>query len=287
MHPTTLNVDGLYVETRGSGDPPVVLIHGLGAHSHSWREWMPGLTASHRTYAVDLAGFGRSPLPSSTEDLGPRAQAARVTALIRSLDGPPPVLVGHSLGAGIAALSALRLRDEDPNRSPPALVLVSGAVYAQALPPFLKLARLPVIGDLMLLPPPPRSIFRWGIREIVHDPDTVDSEMVEGYRGPLMSLGRRRAILRSARQLDLAQAEPLARRLPELDLPVLLVWGEEDPIIPVESGRRLAGDLPRAELVTLSGVGHLPPEEAPDRSLDPVLTFLADPGRIEGARERS
>jgi pimeloyl-ACP methyl ester carboxylesterase len=103
----------------------------------------------------------------------------------------------------------------------------------------------------------------------------VTEELVRGYREPFLNRGRRRAILRAAAQLDVSAGADLARRLPEIGVPALVVWGDEDPIVAVGMGERLAHDLPSAELVILSGIGHLPPEEAPDHSLEPVLAFLS------------
>lgn len=267
-------ISPLHVETHGEGDPPVVLVHGLGAHLGFWRKWIPGLAARHRVHAVDLMGFGRAATPRGG-DYSPLGQAGHLAEMLRRLDGPAPVVIAHSLGGGIAVAAALRLLDEGGGHLPEGLVLVSCAVYSQRLPRFLSLARIPGLGELFLVAPPPRIALRLGIRGIVADPDTVDDDMIETYRNPLRSRGRRRAVLRAARQLDVADAAPLVRRLSELRMPTLLVWGEEDHIVPVSSGRRLAGDLADSTLVTLPGVGHLPPEEAPDRSLEPVLDFLA------------
>jgi pimeloyl-ACP methyl ester carboxylesterase len=263
----------LHVEVRGEGDPPVVLVHGIGAHAGFWRKWVPVLARRHRVHAVDLMGFGRAPTPRDG-DYSPLAQAGYLAEMMRSLEGEPPVLVGHSLGAGVAVAAVVRLMDEGGGGLPGGLVLVSGAVYAQRLPRFLSLARVRGIGEIFLVAPPPRFALRLGIRGIVADGGVVDREMVDTYREPLLPRDRRRAILAAARQLRLEDAEPLARRLPEIDIRTLLVWGEEDRIVPPENGRRLARALPRARLVTLPGIGHLPPEEAPDRSLEPVLEFL-------------
>jgi pimeloyl-ACP methyl ester carboxylesterase len=268
-HPTS----PFHVEIRGGGDPPVVLVHGFGAHGGFWRRWLPRLEARHTVHVVDLKGFGQAPAPPGS-DYSPLAQARHLVELLRGFGRIPPIVIGHSLGAGIVVAATLRLMDEGGARLPGGLVLVSGAVYPQKLPPFLSLAQLPGIGDLFLLAPPPRFALRMGIRTIVHDRDTVNAEQVEMYREPLRSFRRRRAILRAARQIGVENGGKVAQRIGELDLPVLLLWGEEDPVVPLRLGRQLEAELPDARLVILPGVGHLPPEEAPDASLDPVLAFL-------------
>lgn len=279
----------LHVESRGRGDPPVVLVHGFGAHAGFWRKWTPELAGSHRVIAVDLMGFGKAARPPGG-DYSPLAQAHHLAELLRRLQGVPPVLVGHSLGAGIVVAAALRLRDEGGAWTPGGLVLVSGAVYPQKLPPYLALSRIRGVGELFLLMAPPRILLRRGLQGIVHDPGTVDREQVEIYREPLRSLARRRVILRAARQISPEDGRALANRLGELRIPVLLIWGEEDRIVPPERAERLLRDLPDARLSLLPGVGHLPPEEAPARSLAPLLRFLEDLGtkdtqnRLPGGR---
>jgi pimeloyl-ACP methyl ester carboxylesterase len=263
----------LHVESSGRGDPPLVLVHGFGASGIFWRKWLPYLEANHRVHAVDLMGFGRSATPLGG-DYSPSAQAGHLVELVRRVGRTPPVLIGHSLGAGIVVAAALRLLDEGGAWLPGGLVLISGAVYPQRLPRFLGLARIRGLGELFLLAPPPRFALRWGIRGIVSDGAVVDDTMVDHYRRPLGSVRRRRAILRAARQVSMDGARRVSARLTELRIPTLVLWGVEDRIIPLELGRRLARDLPDARLVTLPGVGHLPPEEAPVASIRPVLEFL-------------
>jgi pimeloyl-ACP methyl ester carboxylesterase len=120
----------------------------------------------------------------------------------------------------------------------------------------------------------------------VRKKESVNAEQVEGYREPLRSLARRRALVRGAGQLDLEAGAALARRVPEVDLPTLLIWGAEDPVVSVALGERLARELPHAELVLLPGVGHLPPEEDPERSVESVLSFLSSLRSLPGDAPR-
>ncbi len=263
----------LHIESSGEGNPPVVLVHGFGAHGGFWRKWLPELAADHRVHLVDLMGFGQAGTPTGG-DYSPMAQARHLVEFLRRFRDTPPVVIGHSLGAGVAVAASLRLLDEGGASLPAGLVLVSGTVLPQRLPRFMRLARIPGLGELFLLATPPRFALRKGIQSIVHDPDSVDLEQVETYRKPLRSRRRRRAIIRAARQVSMSAAERLSHRLGDLRLPILLVWGEEDRVVPVEMGRKLQEALPDARLVTLPEVGHLPPEEAPRASLEPVLEFL-------------
>jgi pimeloyl-ACP methyl ester carboxylesterase len=265
----------LHISSSGRGRPTIVLVHGYGTHGAFWRKWIPALSRDHQVHAVDLMGFGSAPAPWSG-DYSPSAQAERLAGFLREVgaDGPI-VLVGHSLGAGIALLAAVTLAEESGASPIVGLVIVSGAAYPQRLPTYMSLARMRAVGDLFLLAPPPRFAIRRGIRGIVHDPASITNEQVDAYRSPLRSMRRRWAALRAARQIDMKKALGLAALLPILEVPSLLLWGEEDRVVTLDTGRRLSRDLARSTLVTLPGVGHLPPEEAPEASLAPVLDFLS------------
>jgi pimeloyl-ACP methyl ester carboxylesterase len=251
----------------------VVLVHGFGASNHSWRHWIPALSRRHAVHAVELMGFGAAAAPRGG-DYSPQAQAGHLVELLRRLPGPPPVLVGHSLGGCIILLASLRLADEGGAVPLAGLVVMSGPVFPQKLPPFLALARTPGIGELLLAAPPPRWALRAGIRGIVKRKDTVTWEQVDGYRAPLLQRARRRAILRAARQIRPAEANEIATRYHEITLPTLVLWGAADPVVPPAFAPRLEAAMPRARRVMLPGVGHLPAEEAPEASLNAVLGFL-------------
>jgi pimeloyl-ACP methyl ester carboxylesterase len=263
----------LRVERWGLGEPTVVLVHGFGASNHSWRHWIPHLSRNHTVHAVELMGFGAAAAPPGG-DYSPQAQAGHLVELLRRLSGPPPVLVGHSLGGCIVLLASLRLADEGGAVPLAGLVVMSSPVFPQKLPPFLALARTPGIGELLLAAPPPRWALRAGIRGIVERKETVTREQVDGYRTPLLQRSRRRAILRAARQIRPEEADEMATRYPEITLPTLVLWGAADPVVPPAFAPRLEEAIPRARRVMLPGVGHLPAEEAPEASLNAVLAFL-------------
>jgi len=261
----------IYSEVRGSGSPPLLLVHGFGATGAFWRKWVDGLSPRHQCQVVDLPGFGRSPEGS---DPSPAGLASHLSRFIEERMDNNLVLVGHSLGGGIALLAALSLIDRGLRERLAGLVLVSAAVYPQQFPPFIRLARTRGVGDLFLLAPPPRWAIRMGLHGIVFDPDSIDDEQVTIQRAPYLALEQRRSLLRAARAIDPVAGASISGRLGTLRLPTLLIWGEEDRVIPVKSGQRLAQELPSARLVTLPRVGHLPPVEAPSASVIHLHAFM-------------
>jgi pimeloyl-ACP methyl ester carboxylesterase len=100
--------------------------------------------------------------------------------------------------------------------------------------------------------------------------------MVDAYAAPLSTRDGVRAALDAGRMIVPDEIDELSRRFADLDLPVLLLWGDNDRVVPLSIGERLAAELPNARLVVLERCGHLPPEERPEDSLALVTSFLDD-----------
>ena len=266
-------VPTLHVDLRGSHGDPVILLHGFGATGFTWRYWAPGLARDHRLYVVDLKGFGRSPKPRD-DRYSPHDHAEAVCRMVEDHGLDRFTLVGHSLGGGVALLTALRMLDAGHSDRVKAMVLVASAAMPQTLPRFIGLARLPVFGVVTLGSVPPRHLVRWILREIVYDQAVVTSDWVEGYAVPLAAPDARYGVLATARAIRPPDVDEIVRRFPELDVPALLLWGRHDRVVPLWVGEKLAARLPRATLEVLEDCGHMPAEELPDESLEVVTGFL-------------
>lgn len=261
-------------EESGSGRP-LVLVHGFGASRFTWRRWIPELERHHTVYRVDLKGFGDSPRPRDGR-YGPTDQAELLVRWIRRQELEDATLVGHSLGGGIILHAALQLLHEEPLRLRN-LAVISGAAYPQQIPRYIGLARLPVFPRLALSVVPSRALLRRVLREICHAEAVITPDQVEGYAAPLDLPGTRYAILQAARQVIPAGLESVVAQYPRMTLPTLLIWGREDPVVPLGVGRRLEHDLPNARLVVLDRCGHLPQEERPAEALEALTDFLGSP----------
>jgi len=182
--------------------------------------------------------------------------------------------VGHSLGGGVALLTALRLHDAREGRLR-RLVIVGGVAYEQRLPPFVGLAEHPRLSRALFRLVGPRRVARGVLRSIVHDGSRITEEQVVGYADPLASPGAMRALIDAARQIVPPDLDRVTPRYREIDVPSLLVWGREDRVVPLAVGQRLAAELPDARLHVLERCGHLPAEERPDESFAVLAAFLA------------
>jgi pimeloyl-ACP methyl ester carboxylesterase len=254
-----------------------VLLHGFGASRFTWRLWVDDLARTHTVHLVDLFGFGAAPAPAD-DRYGPIEQAEAVTRWLREHDVRGAVLVGHSLGGGVALLVALRLAELGEADRVRALVSVAGPAYPQAIPRYIALARVPLLGRVLFATLGADRIVRRVLRYIVFDPAAVTEAQVEGYAAPLRGGRARRALIATAAQIVPVGLGALTRRFREIAQPALLLWGRHDHVIPLWVGERLQRELPRARLVVLERCGHVPSEERPAESLAAVRAFLREIG---------
>ena len=259
-----------HVQTMGSG-PCVVLLHGTGAATHSWRGVMPLLAARFSVVAMDLPGHGftRGRLRG-----GPTLPgiAGAVTALLKTLQIAPTVLVGHSAGAAIA----LRMVHDSGEQTP-----VVG--LSPALMPFPGLAAklFPALAKALFVNPfAPRIFSRMAsapgeAERFLQRATTsrIDADGVRCYRALLSTSQHCAGALAMMANWDL---EGLARLLPAIPSPVTLLHGEHDNAIPLDSVRKAAALLPAAQLELLSGLGHLAHEERPDLAAAAITLAAAE-----------
>lgn len=252
----------------GEGEP-VVLVHGFGASTFSWRHNLAALAHHRRVYALDLPGFGYSSR-SSERQYSLRRTAQTLRAFLSRLGVARASLVGNSIGGAVA----LQLAHDFPE-SVDKLVLVGAFTTRLGPLPFVNLPLGRSLA-LLLLHYAAGSEHRLAtlIRGLYGDPNQVTPETVAGYFRPLRVRG-------SAAAIWAMLASPWDGDLPEqtgaIAAPTLLVWGDRDPIAPLAEGLRLERDLPRARLVVFPGAGHVPHEERPAEFNQLVNDFLSAP----------
>lgn len=255
----------LAVRDEGQG-PPVVLIHGLGTNSYTWHRIVPALAKTNRVIAIDLKGFGASEKPLD----GPytvRAQADLVRDVIARKGLRNVTLVGHSYGGGVSlmlTLDEMRAGKKRISR----LVLLNSIAYPQDTPLFFSLIQLPVIGDLSVSVIPPEVQIEQALRLAYEEEGAVTDAAIARYSAPLHSAGGKHAVIQTVRNIMPEDVETLARQYPSLTIPTLVVWCEKDRVVPLELGKRLAQNMPRARLWVLRGCGHAPQEEKPAETLE-------------------
>jgi pimeloyl-ACP methyl ester carboxylesterase len=247
----------------GSGSP-VVLVHGLGGRAEDWAALMPQLVRDHhRVYALDLPGYGRSDWPANAAYSIPE-QTALVEAFLDNRKLARTDLAGWSMGGWIA----MRLALDQPQRIRRLVIFDSAgtrfpltwdtSIFEPDTP-----AKLRDLDDLLMAGPAP------------HVPGFIQRDVFR-------FVGRHAWVVRRNMDSLLTGADLLDGKLGALQMPMLIVWGKQDHLIPVSVGEQIHHDVPQSEFVVVDGCGHLAPGQCAAQ-IGPVFKgFLDEPSPIAG-----
>jgi pimeloyl-ACP methyl ester carboxylesterase len=255
----------VHVEQAGTGEA-VVLLHGFGASTYSWRKVMPGLAARFRVVAIDFNGFGYTERPRDLESYTKEGQGRLVLAVMDALGIERAHLIGHSYGGGIT----LWLASRHPERLRSMVLVDSSApAYsdlrrsrAASLKPLTRL----YLRSFVLRP----ATVRKALLHSFYDDSQVTPELVQAYYDRIRIEG----VVDAYYGLTVPRRSPAdAVDLAKIEVPALLLWGEDDELIAVAAGRKAAAAM-RAEFIAFPKTGHVPMEERPEDWLRAVLPFL-------------
>jgi magnesium chelatase accessory protein len=271
-----VTVDGLSIhyESAGSG-APLIFVHGFGGSTYSWRCNLDPFARRFRVYAIDLPGFGYS-ARTSRPVFGRQAQASIVHGFLHAMgESEPAVVVGHSLGGGVA----LRFAADFPAATR-AVVLSAPAVYWRSRWRWAPaLLQTPVLGRPLARTTyyyalaNPTSLERMLAGAYGSQLDTVSDEMRESMFRPVRVKGTADSILGLIRSRDDC---PLSDILGRVTAPVLITAGGHDQAVPPTNIRRLDQALPDSRLVVFDTAGHLVHEEASGEFNRLALSFLEE-----------
>jgi len=266
----------IYYTEAGQGDP-LILLHGFGETHATWEKLMPALARRHRVVSVDLKGAGYSDKPDDGR-YHVADQAAIVEALADKMHLQGVTLVGHSLGGGVALMTALQWQSSGDHRLQ-RLILIDSAGMSDRPPRVIAELRWPLFGPLMLYLANPTILVRQILSGNYDDPTLVEPRLVEAYARSLQSPGGRQALIMTARQVIPEHFPELIARYRTLDVPALIIWCREDRILPFSDAEKFGKTLPRATVRPLDRCGHSPQEEHPEETLRAMESFLsAGPG---------
>jgi pimeloyl-ACP methyl ester carboxylesterase len=261
---------------RAGEGPLVVLVHGITSSSEVWREVMLQLAERYTVVAPDLLGHGRSAKPKGDYSLG--AYASGIRDLLGVLGFERGTAVGHSLGGGIAMQFAYQYPEYCER-----LVLMSSGGLGQEVNPLLRAATLP--GSELVLPVLTNSYALRAGEAIASAVGRLGlqfgSDVAEFARGyaSLADGEARAAFLQTLRNvIDIGgqRVSALDRLYLAEQMPLLVIWGADDPVIPAAHGRGVLDLVPSAKLVELDGAGHFPQLDEPYRVASELGDFLED-----------
>ncbi len=270
-----VNVDGTRIHYQEFGiesDPAIVLIHGFTASVYVWKTAAPLLAAKgFRVIAPDLVGFGYSDKPKAF-DYTIQSQARMVSRLMNRLGIGRATIVGSSYGGAVALSLTL-----DCPESVEKLVLSDTVINDEPKEhPLLKLASLPGVGEVItpfLIDS--KAFLRMRMKKTLSKANQrlITDERIESIRRPLYAADGHHSVLATSRNWHANRLENDAHLI---DQPTLIVWGEEDMVIPIKNGYKLHEAILNSRFVVLPNCGHVPQEEKGELFTELVSEFCHD-----------
>lgn len=275
--------DGVRVHLRDEGPkqaPAIILLHGSNADLHTWEPWVQGLKGQYRVIRFDQVGHGLTG-PDPKDDYTRANYVADIAEVADKLGLERFILGGNSMGGKHALAFAVAhpervtglvlvdgsggpMRDQDKGQPEKDRKKDSGNIG-------FRIAQTPGI-NLLVEQITPRSLIARSLEQSVSVKAVASEAAVDRYWELLRYPGNRRATLKrfSLPYDPLTEAE-----IASVTTPTLILWGEEDRLIPVEAGRWLAKTMPASTLVVYPKTGHLPHEEVAEASLRDLKAWLA------------
>lgn len=255
-----VEIDGrlIHFQKQGQGGPALLLIHGFGGWSYSWRDSIDFLSDYYQVYAVDLPGFGFSD-NSLENNYSIEGQAIFLKSFIKEQGLRDVTLIGHSLGGAIV----LELLEMMPGFYEQAILVGSMNPFEKQLGVFEDLKdasswQVYLAASYMTS----RDYIDEVIRGLYHNPDFLDYEIVDSYLAPAQRPQAVDALVKMF--YDQRKISPLVWSSENQDIPISLIYGRDDRLFSPSYARGLQDYLPDSQLFFMDDVGHSPPEEKPE-----------------------
>jgi pimeloyl-ACP methyl ester carboxylesterase len=273
-----------------SSFPPMLFLHGFGASIGHWKHNLPFFSERHTVYALDLLGFGGSEKANTSYNVA-SLWAEQVYDFWRTFINQPVILVGNSLGSQVSLIAAARypemvratamvnLPDSSVLESPIWLVRVLALVRAGLFPALWVTKSIftstPVFEPFFHWIRQP-SVIRFWVNKAYVNPDAVTDELVDLLVAPTHDRGAARALKAMFIAKPTLTKEYLATSiLPTLTIPMLLIWGKQDMLVPPKLAPLFVQYNDALQLVELDCAGHCPQDECPDAVNDAIATWIS------------
>jgi pimeloyl-ACP methyl ester carboxylesterase len=266
-----------YRDRGAPGAPALLLIHGSNASLFTWEPWTQRLVEDFRVVAVDLPGHGLTGA-TPTDDYSEAAMTDFVRAFADEIGLSRFAIAGNSMGGGIA----LRFAEDHPERVT-SLILVDALGMpgreGDRIPLAFRLARIPVLNRL-LVHVTPRALIVEGLNDAIANKAIITDDMIDRYWDFARMQGPREA---TVERFTTPRDTYVADHMDKLRAPTLILWGARDRLIPAAAAGKFHAAVPGSKFIVYPTAGHLPMEEAPDRSAADVKRFLKEPPRVAAA----
>ncbi len=263
-----VEIDGARVRVRTEGPanaPVLVLIHGFTLSLETWDVWADALKSDYRVVRYDLLGHGLTG-PDAQQRYSPEERSVFLEQVLDSLSIERAAIAGNSLGGTVA----WRFAAASPDRVT-RLILVDAGAF-----PFGEVGDDPAPVNFVvkaLMRSAPKPVVAGMYRGLFADPDALSDERMDEIYALMRREGNGQAFVDHL--FEFALPDPRAD-LARITAPTLVIWGAEDPMLPVEQANMIADAIPDACSLVIEGVGHAPQEEAAELTLAAVREFLSE-----------
>lgn len=263
-----------YVE-KGEGPNHVVLLHGFGANTFTWKAQMDVLSEQgFHVWALDFLGFGFSDKPLQTE-YSIELYREQVEDFFKEKEIEKAHIMANSMGGAIA----LGFTAKSPEKVS-SLTLIDPLAYPVKMPFIYAVGQK--FGKLMI-PFFSRGLVHKAMKRIYYDPKKITEELLDAYWAPYEMEGGKEVVIQILRSFDPHDLKELCPSYSKMKMPVLLIWGENDTWIPLSHLDALLKDFPHAKQKVIPSCGHAPQEEKPEEVnpliLDVLREFVVEPAK--------
>ncbi|MEP6946060.1 MAG: alpha/beta hydrolase [Acidobacteriota bacterium] len=256
----------IHYQEKGSGTP-IVLIHGYTSSVYTWKDEIDALAQKYHVIAVDLKGFGFSDKPDG--DYTRRAQGELVAGLLDKLRIEHAWLAGNSMGGEVA----LNVAVYHPEKVLGLVLIDSSGVKFErktSLTPWY--LQIPVVGRVLIaMALTSDGLVRRGLENSFFDRSKVTDDRVAFYYQPLRTQGGQIGAVRAREQFEQL---PIEDKLNSISVPTLIIWGADDELIPLASGKSMHELIRGSKMIVLQNCGHVPQEETPERVISEINNFI-------------
>lgn len=258
----TLKDINVYCEFLLTEKPPLLLIHGFASSTYTFNRIVPLLKEHFSIVAIDLPGFGRSEKTGSFR-YSFHNYASLIGYCLDYFQLNKSYIVGHSMGGQVA----LYFAKTAPERVNKLVLLNSSGYLKKANKSLIYLSYLPFF-DYFLHYYIKRKAVHEHLKNVLFNQSLISEEMIEHFGKPLYDKNFYKALINLGRNRE---GDLMTSELNEINIPTLLLWGENDKVVPVTVGQQLVNDLPNATLITYPNTGHLITEERPQQVFEQIL----------------
>ena len=266
----------IYYEIYGKGETVLLCIHGYGSSHESWYDILPFLADYFILILIDLKGFGLSSKPDDNK-YGVENHAEIILAFIEEMKLRNIIIMGQSYGAALALAVYLKAAKINKAAYFKKLILIDATLFIDDLPILKIRLKEPLLKRILLKTVPAKIIAKVSLRRMFFEKSKVTKGRIERYAKYIKRRGTNISFIKTALLMHPDVEDFIVPHLDKVNLPVLIIWGENDPLTPVAHAYKLNRMISNSVLSIIPQCGHVPQEERPEGTADIITNFLGKP----------